>query len=160
MSVSHWVVLWVIKPHRAKAGIVDILLPPGDTGWLPLMDLHTSEDFLQLHQPPKGVASIRKGGDGRRGLVHPLCQNKGFPSRPRDIFASWTHPFIRPHALSEPNTLHSFSSHSCKADAKTSAKKEKKKGKSPTGFRVERCESRGAGGFYTIHFNILASRRV
>lgn len=56
---------------------------------------------------------------------HWEAQNKGVPSRPRDIFASWAHPLIRLHSLNKSNRFHSFSSHSCKADVKTSAKKKK-----------------------------------
>lgn len=53
------------------------------------------------------------------------AQNKRVPSRPRNIFANWAHLLIRLHSLNESNRLHSFSSHNCKADVKTSAKKNK-----------------------------------
>lgn len=72
------------------------------------------------------------------------AQNKGVPSRPRDIFASWAHPLIRFHSLNKSNRLHSFSSHSCKAVVKKSAKKKRE---GPTDFRVERCKSRRLGAF-------------
>lgn len=110
--------------------------------YLPLMDLDASQEFLQLHQLLKGIARHR-GRRDRRGLpVHPpvpVNAEQGGPCRPRDIFASRTH-LIRP-SLSEPVTLHSFSRRSCKADAKTSAKRKK----SPADFRVEKCQSSGAG---------------
>lgn len=71
-------------------------------------------------------------------------EEKGVPSRPRDIIVSWTLPFIRPYSLSEPNRLPTASLASaatliCNTNMKTSAKNKGKK--CPADFRIERCKS-------------------
>lgn len=90
------------------------------------------------------MRGIGKGRDrdSRRETALGSPEQEG-PIQARNIFANWAYPLIRLHSLNESNRLHSFSSHNCKADVKTSA--QKKKG--PTDFRVERFKSRRLGAF-------------